>query len=64
MTTDAISHAINEVVLISSGDFRLPSNQTCWPAQEDLGARLAISKHVLRDYEGGLSETNNDPISQ
>lgn len=32
--------AANEVVLVASGDLRLPANQTCWPAQEAMEAKL------------------------
>ena len=30
----------NEVLLVASGDLRLSANQTCWPAQADMEAKL------------------------
>lgn len=33
----------NEVWLVASGDLRLSANQLCWPAQEELEARLAAA---------------------
>jgi hypothetical protein len=35
-----------QVQLIASGDLRLPANQKCWPAQQEMEAKLeaAISK--------------------
>ncbi len=39
MATPSASEA-NEVYLVTSGDLRLSANQVCWPAQQDLEARL------------------------
>jgi hypothetical protein len=40
MSTDsALPHA-HPVILVTSGDLRLSANQTCWPAQKELEARL------------------------
>ena len=30
----------DEVLLIASGDLRLSANQTCWPAQSQMEAKL------------------------
>ena len=33
----------NEVLLIASGDSRLPANQTCWPAQADMEQQITAA---------------------
>ena len=40
MVTPAAKRPIEEVVLITSGDLRQPANETCWPAQQELEAKL------------------------
>jgi hypothetical protein len=35
--------AANEVLLITSGDLRLPTNQVCWPAQRDMEEKLTAA---------------------
>ena len=35
--------AANEILLVASGDLRLAANQTCWPAQADMEARLTAA---------------------
>jgi hypothetical protein len=35
--------AANEALLVASGDLRLAANQTCWPAQADMEARLTAA---------------------
>ncbi|MDR3750022.1 MAG: fucose isomerase [Terracidiphilus sp.] len=35
--------AADEVLLITSGDLRLPANQECWPAQRDMEERLTAA---------------------
>ncbi len=35
--------AANEILLVASGDLRLSANQTCWPAQADMEARLTAA---------------------
>lgn len=35
--------AANEALLVASGDLRLAANQTCWPAQADMEARLSAA---------------------
>ncbi|MBZ0281512.1 MAG: fucose isomerase [Anaerolineae bacterium] len=32
--------AVNEAILIASGDLRLSANQVCWPAQQDMEGRI------------------------
>ncbi len=39
-TVDAAPVPANEAVLVSSGDLRLSANQTCWPAQAAMEAKL------------------------
>jgi L-fucose isomerase-like protein len=35
--------AVDEVLLITSGDLRLAANQECWPAQRDMEAKLTAA---------------------
>ena len=52
---------MKKIFLVSSGDTRLSANQTCWPAQEDMEARLVralgpFGVEVIRahPYDPGL----------
>jgi hypothetical protein len=35
--------AANEILLVTSGDLRLPANQACWPAQKDMEEKLTAA---------------------
>lgn len=37
---EIVKPAADEVLLITSGDLRLPANQECWPAQRDMEEKL------------------------
>jgi L-fucose isomerase-like protein len=44
-----------DIVLVASGDSRLPANQACWPAQQELeanviGAFAALDRRVIRGH--------------
>src|ERR1035437_8108492 len=41
--TEIAKPAANEVLLVTSGDLRLGANQTCWPAQRDMEAKLTAA---------------------
>lgn len=40
MSMDSAISNEHPVILVTSGDLRLSANQTCWPAQKELEARL------------------------
>jgi L-fucose isomerase-like protein len=49
------ARASRDIVLVASGDSRLPANQACWPAQQALeatvtGAFAALGRRVVRGH--------------
>jgi L-fucose isomerase-like protein len=40
---EVIKPAANEILLVTSGDLRLPANQECWPAQRDMEEKLTAA---------------------